>query len=179
MTDQRLLERLKADDAAALRILVDRHWLPLISYLTRSVGSSTDAATDCAQETFCRLWERRATWSAEGSVRGLLCRLARNIAISEHRRWRAREHATRSSALFSGVSVAPTARPEQDELRAALARGIAALPLRRREVFLLRRVHGLSHQQIAERMGTSTQTVANQLSQALTTLRRELAYLRE
>lgn len=179
MTDQRLLERLKADDPAALRVLVDRYWSVLISYLMQSVGTSSDAAKDCAQETFCRLWERRAAWSLEGSLRGLLCRLARNIAISEHRRWRAREHATRSSALFSGGSVAPTIRPEQDELRAALARGIAALPLRRREVFLLRRIHGLSHQQIAERMGTSTQTVANQLSQALSTLRRELAYLRE
>lgn len=179
MTDERLLERLKADDTAALRVLVDRYWSPLISYLMRSVGSSTDAANDCAQETFCRLWERRATWSPAGSVRGLLCRLARNIAISEHRRWRAREHATLSSAAFSGLWVAPTAGPEREELRHALERGIAALPLRRREVFLLRRVHGLSHRQIAERMGTSTQTVANQLSQALSTLRRELAYLRE
>ncbi len=46
-----------------------------------------------------------------------------------------------------------------------------ALPPRRREVFVLRCVHGLSYREIAGIMDTSTQTVANQLSHALATLR--------
>jgi RNA polymerase sigma factor (sigma-70 family) len=49
-----------------------------------------------------------------------------------------------------------------------------ALPRRRREVFLLRCVHELSYREIATIMDTSTQTVANQLSHALATLRRTL-----
>jgi RNA polymerase sigma factor (sigma-70 family) len=64
---------------------------------------------------------------------------------------------------------------EQEELRAALDRVVGALPRRRREVFLLRCVHGLSYREIAGIMDTSTQTVANQLSHALATLRRSLA----
>jgi RNA polymerase sigma-70 factor (ECF subfamily) len=178
MTDERLLEQLRADDPSALRVLMERHWPALIAYLARHVGTSGDAAVDCAQEAFCRLWERRSTWKPAGSVRGLLCRLARNAAISEHRRWRARDCATRGSVALIGASELPSVAPEREELRQALERGIAALPHRRREVFLLRRVHGLSHRQIATRMGTSTQTVANQLSHALSTLRRELAHLR-
>ncbi|MGQ0764630.1 MAG: RNA polymerase sigma factor [Gemmatimonadota bacterium] len=178
MTDERLLERLSADDALALRMLMERHWPAMIAYLARHVGTSGDAAIDCAQEAFCRLWERRSTWKPAGSVRGLLCRLARNAAISEHRRWRARDCATRASVAKTDVYEPPSFAPEREELRRELERGIAALPRRRREVFLLRRVHGLSHRQIAKRMGTSTQTVANQLSHALSTLRRELAHLR-
>jgi DNA-directed RNA polymerase specialized sigma24 family protein len=44
-------------------------------------------------------------------------------------------------------------------------------------VFLLRVVHGLSYKEIAEIMGTSSQTVANQLSHALATLRHDLGHL--
>jgi RNA polymerase sigma factor (sigma-70 family) len=179
VTDDRLLALMKAGDSAALGTLVERHWSPLVSWLVRTVGSSHDAASDSAQEAFCRLWERRNAWSDEGSLRALLFRLARNSAVTEHRRALARERAVRAVAASTGLFAAPTVAPERDELRGALARGIAALPRRRRQVFLLKRVHGWSHQQIARQMGTSPQTVANQLSHALATLRRELAHLRE
>jgi RNA polymerase sigma-70 factor (ECF subfamily) len=178
MTDEMLLVRLKADDASALQTLHDRHWRPLVGHLTRTLGISSDLASDVAQETFCRLWDRRASWRAEGSLRGLLSRLGRNIAISEHRRRLARERA--ALAFVESVGGVTSSGPaERAELRVAIARGIAALPGRRREVFVLRRVHGLSHREIAEVMGTSTQTVANQLGHAVATLRRELSYLVE
>ena len=61
-----------------------------------------------------------------------------------------------------------------EELSASLERAIAALSPRRREVFLLRVVHDLSYKEIGAVMGTSTQTVANQLSHALAELRRRL-----
>ena len=78
-SDAILLARLAADDASALDALLARHWGPLSLFLTRLTGSE-DAAEDAAQETFCRLWERRRSWRLTGSVTGLLFRLARNIA---------------------------------------------------------------------------------------------------
>ena len=76
------------------------------------------------------------------------------------------------------VDDGPDSSPaERAELRGALRRAIADLPSRRREVFLLRMIEGLSYEEIADAMGTSRQTVANQLSHALATLRRSLATL--
>ena len=179
MTDTWLLARLKVDDASALAILIDRHWAPLVSYLTRTVGSSSDLASDIAQDGFCLLWERRATWREDGSVRGLLLRLVRNMAVSEHRRRLTRERAANALVESAGIDEAPDGAPERDELRLALGRAVAALPTRRRQVFLLRCVHDMSYKEIAGRMGTSTQTVANQLSRALATLRPALSHLVE
>jgi DNA-binding CsgD family transcriptional regulator len=59
-------------------------------------------------------------------------------------------------------------------LQAAAADAIAALPPRRREVFRLARLDGLSYREIAEVMGLSPQTVANQMSRALTELHEAL-----
>ena len=171
--DSSLLARVAADDASALDVLLTRYWSPLTAFIARMTGS-VEAAEDAVQEAFCRLWERRREWRGEGSVSGLLVRLARNIAISEHRHREAEERA----AAAAGDTL-PRHYPEpavpNDELRAALERAIAKLPARRREVFLLRVAHDLSYKEIAAVMGTSAQTVANQLSHALAFLRAELS----
>jgi RNA polymerase sigma-70 factor (ECF subfamily) len=66
---------------------------------------------------------------------------------------------------------------EHAEMNAAIEHAISLLPARRREVFLLRMMDDLSYEEIAAVMGTSRQTVANQLSRALATLRPALAHL--
>ena len=168
-SDATLLARLAADDASALDALLTKYRQPLTGFIARMTGSQ-EAAEDAVQETFCRLWERRRTWRVEGSVSGLLFRLARNIAISEHRHLQTEERAATAAAdaLPKHHEIAELA---DDELRTILEREIGALPPRRREVFLLRVVHDLSYKEIAAVMGTSPQTVANQLSSALATLR--------
>jgi RNA polymerase sigma-70 factor (ECF subfamily) len=171
-SDAILLARLAADDASALDALLARHWSPLTTFLARLTGSE-DAAEDAAQETFCRLWERRRSWRPAGSVVGLLFRLARNIAISEHRHLRAEERAADVAAVGAPHHHEIPELPDT-ELRAAIERAIGSLSPRRREVFLLRVVHDLSYKEIAAITGTSTQTVANQLSHALAQLRQTI-----
>jgi len=172
-TDAGRLARLAADDSSALGALRAKYWSPRTMFIARMTGSP-EAAEDAVQETFCRLWERRRTWRVEGSVGGLLFRLARNIAISEHRHLQAEERA----ASIAGETL-PTHHDAPElpdaELRAVLEDAIATLPPRRREVFLLRVVHELSYKEIAAVMGTSPQTVANQLSHALGELRKKLS----
>ena len=174
--DAVLLARLAAHDAGALDALLERHWPALYRYALRKTGSPDDAA-DVAQEVFCRLWERRTEWRADGSVKGLLFRLARNAAATTRRRRRVRERAARLFVRVAPEPAPPLAAAERAELRTALEQAIARLPARRREVFLLRMVDGLSYDEIAAAMDTSRQTVANQLSRALATLRAALGHL--
>lgn len=171
-SDTSLLARLAADDESALDALLAKYWQPLTLFIARMTGS-VEAAEDAVQETFCRVWERRRAWRADGSVSGLLFRLARNIAISEHRHLQTEERVATSIADSAPHDCAIDELPD-DELRAVLEREIAALPPRRREVFLLRVVHDLSYKEIAAIMGTSPQTVANQLSAALAALRQRI-----
>src|SRR5690606_26252046 len=127
--------------------LLQRHWPPVYRYALRKTGSPDDAA-DVAQDVFCRLWERRADWRAHGSVKGLLFRLARNAAVSGQRRRRVRERAARVLVDLAPDPAPATAAAERAEPRAALRRPTAAPPARRREVFLLRIVDGLTFHEI-------------------------------
>jgi RNA polymerase sigma-70 factor, ECF subfamily len=174
--DAALVARLRVSDSGALDVALQRYWLPLVAYVERYV-QTRDAAEDIAQRTFCLLWEKRSSWQLEGSLRGLLYRIARNFALSE-RRHRTVELRFTAAGLESPPS-APTPLDliENEQLRVALEAAIADLPARRREVFVLRCVHGFSYKEIAEVMRISPQTVANQLSHAVATLRHRLADL--
>ena len=176
VSDGDLFAQLRADDTEALDVALKLHWTLVVDYITR-LTTSTDAAEDIAQRAFLQLWDRRSQWRAEGSMRALLCRIARNYAISEHRRESADE---RSAAAFAELT--EPANPmrdalETEQLRSALDREISLLPTRRREIVVLRCVHDLSYKEIADVMNIAPQTVANQLSSALATLRTSLREL--
>jgi len=169
VADSDLLRRSAAGDPAALEAVLGRYWAAVVCYAASLLGDS-DQAEDAAQECFVRFWERRETWRIEGSLRGLLFQIVRNLALDERRRV-----AARARAADRADEARPPRTPEQEteaaELRELISRALGALPKRRREVFVLVRVHGLSHREVAELLDIAPQTVANHLGMALAELR--------
>jgi len=171
--DSILLERVALGDAAALNSLLDRHWSALVSYSARLLGN-WDAAQDVTQETFVRIWERREQWRSNGSVRALLYQIARNLVLDAQKRQDRRTNWIRDRYRDERRIATPLQELQRSELEEAFREALRALPERRREVFVLARVDGLSYREIGEVMGVAPQTVANQLSAALSTLREAL-----
>jgi RNA polymerase sigma-70 factor (ECF subfamily) len=172
-SDLDLLARIRSGDARALGIILERYWIHVVRYAAAILGS-TASAEDIAQETFVRIWERRETWKLKGSLRGLLFMISRNLCLDEHRRDVTHTRAVRHS---SGVSHFPS--PEEHligaELDRAYTRALKSLPAKRREVYLLVRHHGLSHQEVSQTLSLSPQTVANHVRLALIDLREALS----
>jgi RNA polymerase sigma factor (sigma-70 family) len=63
---------------------------------------------------------------------------------------------------------------EPDEFKSRVWKAIRKLPRRRKLIFLLHKVHGLSYMEIAESLEISVKTVDNQMWQALKFLRNAL-----
>ena len=130
-----------------------------------------DDVSDVVQETYTRLLalsaERRA---AVRSWRAFLFTTARNVAM-DHLRWPA---SVSLDALpeINGADVVTGEGEEQspDEIvnliqeQDLLARVIASLPERCREVLRLRKIHGLSQKEIAQRLGIAEHTVEKHIS---------------
>jgi RNA polymerase sigma-70 factor (ECF subfamily) len=170
--DEEIIRRLRSNDEGALELLVAAYWHRLV----RFVGGFLDqegSGEDVVQEAFIRLWMRRAELRFEGSFRAFLYTMARNAAIDERRR-SGRRARLASRADPPAASPSPLAHAEAAELRAVAEAAVTALPPRRREVFRLARTEGLSYREIADVMGLSPQTVANQMSRALTELHHAL-----
>lgn len=173
--DTDLMHRICGGDTSALDELVRLYWSPVVRY-SMGIVRCPDAAEDIAQQVFIQLWKQRSSWEATGTVQAYLYRVARNLSLNERRRglirFRWLEWMVRQPQRGEPR---PDQLLEKQELEAQIDAAIAALPQRRREAFILARFHDLTYREIAEVMEVSPQTVANQISAALATLRRALA----
>lgn len=155
---------------------VHPHASSLRAYLKGSFPGVRDVE-DVVQESFLRIWKARAAHPIQ-SARAFLFVIARRLAI-DHIRHRSRsaadETVTDSHALRvleDGDDVVKTVSVQEE--MAILAEAIDALPARCREIVVLRKLDGLSHREIAQRLGISEETVQVQVGRGMAKCRRFL-----
>lgn len=88
-TDETLMLRLQHGDESALAVLMQRWEIPLKRFIFRLIGN-TSAATDIAQETFVRVYFKRATFRPGAKFSSWLFAIAANQAKNQLRWWRRR-----------------------------------------------------------------------------------------
>jgi RNA polymerase sigma-70 factor (ECF subfamily) len=150
--------------------------LPLRSYLAKLLGDRAEAQ-DVAQNAFVRIRPSVDDGRAR-EPRLLLFAIARRLALNEIRR-RRNQHLVPDDPGFieNTLSGDPSveqivgARQELERFDEILLR----LPPGCRQVFLLRKVEDLTHDEIARRLNISRKTVENHMTRAYRLLRE--AYL--
>ena len=136
--------------------------------LARWLMRSTDDAEDVVQEAYLRAF-RYAAGFRGGDPRAWLLRIVRNTAYKWLRKARAYEAITQFDEEVHTTGT-DASNPEQLLLQNADASLVAIvlgeLPLRFREVLVLRELEGLSYKEIAGVMGMPLGTVMSTLSRA-------------
>lgn len=154
--------------------MFERFHRELLNFLARQVGDR-DLAADLTQESYVRALTLQGSGQTIGDARALLYRIARNLLVDEHRRAQVRQHEVLDTLDTAGEGPALQApahlQPDQilayEQQARALVATIEALPPRCREAFVMNRLDGLSHQQVAERMGISRNMVVQHVVRAL------------
>lgn len=137
---------------------------------------STSEADDVLHEAFVRFLSRYAV-DAVSNPLAMLARIAMNIV-----RDAARASTFRRDALVAhGAAPIAAQSPADPEIQAArrqdlrrLRDSIDALPRRCREVFLLRRIEGLSQDEVAALLNISRSAVEKHMIRARALLRRDM-----
>ncbi|WP_341022538.1 RNA polymerase sigma factor [Brevundimonas diminuta] len=144
------------------------HEPSLRAWLSSKRGAGIDV-DDVVQETYAVL-AARETVSDIRHPRAYLFQVAQSVVVRHVRRARivsiqAAEDLERFDPVADAASPEQTAI-DRDELR-HLAEMIAAMPGQTRQAFILRRVHGLSQREIAERMRLAESTVEKHIARGL------------
>lgn len=160
--------RCAGGDRAALRTIYDLEAARMIGVALR-ILRRRDLAEEAAHDAFVRVWNgARGFDPALGSGRTWLFAIVRNRALSILRD----EGRLVSDADPADDVPAPDAAVSCLAEASALRRCLLQLDARRREVVVLAYVHGLSHGELAGRMGIP-------LGTAKSWIRRSLASLKE
>lgn len=153
------------------KALFDQNFDAVRNYIYYRSGDP-DLATDLAQETFLKIWEKQLG-PGHKNIRALLFKISGNLFISNVRRQK-----TFNSILFRINPDVAGQSPEEkmmfEELKGRYEGALALMPEKQRTVFLMSRMDRMKYHEIAERLGLSQKAVEKRMNLALAFLKEKL-----
>ena len=162
-------------DRRVFERLFKRYRGPMVAYAGRYVKSPAHAE-ELAQEIFVRVYKTK-TYTPDATFKTWLYRVATNVCLNEVRR---HEHKQQFSPIHdehtpeptAPASASPQAQLEGRDLSTALGAALSALPSKQRAAFIMVRVEGMRHDEVAEALDSSVSAVKSLVHRALSALRK-------
>ncbi|AZE49934.1 Sigma-70 factor FpvI (ECF subfamily) [Pseudomonas chlororaphis] len=146
---------------------MENYYRELVCFLNAKLGN-LQVAEDVVHDAYVRVLERSSDTPIE-QPRAFLYRTALNLVIDGHRRNALRQveplDVLDNEERF--FSPSPHTSIDHGQRLDMLQRALAELPVLCRESFLLRKLEGLSHPEIAERLGISRSLVEKHIVNAM------------
>ncbi len=162
--DPALVRAAASGDQRAFEALVRSTQADVWRFL-RHLVADDDLARELAQDTYLKVYRSLSTYRFESRFSSWLFRVARNVAMDEHR---SRQRRARRAQLleqrerlrYAGRAGSPI------EVRHELRAAVASLDLRLREPFVLVEVFGMTYGEAASVLGIPDGTVKSRLFHA-------------
>ncbi len=174
-SDNRVMDRVREGELAALAELFERHHRPLFRYFVH-LGGSRETSEDLVQEVFVRILKYRATFLPGADFAPWMYQIARNTHTDAMRK---RRFEVIPGGANPVIDDAPSAEPLAEERigrrqeTALLRRALDLLPDDKREILVLSRFQNLKYEQIAALLGCEVNTVKVRVFRAVRALGQE------
>jgi RNA polymerase sigma-70 factor (family 1) len=169
--EQELLKRIAEGDEAAFKELYDRSWNRLYSFAISWLKSGI-LAEDVVQDIFLKLWIRRSELNAIKNADNYLFILCRNAVLNLMEKNAVRKKSGEEIASALESPLLPDAALQLKEMKTTINQLVEKLPTQQRLIYKMSREEGLTHDEIAQRLGILKETVKNHMVRALNTLRK-------
>lgn len=174
--EKELLDRLRKGDEKAFAALYNIY-KDVLGYRLLRLVKSESLTEELLQDLFMKVWENRAQIDLTKSFKSYLFRIAENSVFDLFRRANRERHILTkiqlsSSEIYTHVEEFLFKKGNKEMLHQV----IDLLPTRRKEVFVLCKIEGLSYQEVADRLGTSVNTVNDHIQKATEFLKTKLTH---
>ena len=172
--EKALLFRASAADESAFSTLFHLYKHKLYAYVLRLTESEM-LAEDIVQDVFMKLWNEHTSLADIDNFGSYLFRMSKNHVINHFRRM---SHET--LIISEMFQVNPSSHNQTEDIislketEKLLEDIIDKLPAQQKTVYRLSREEGRSHDEIAELLKISPNTVKNHIVQAMSTIRTQL-----
>ena len=150
------VERLKAGEQAALRLVYDKY-LKRIYALCLRLSGEAEIAEDITQEVFVQVWQKIHNFRGDSKFSTWLHSVASNVAISHMRKQKPWWRSWFGSSEQNEVALANIETTDEasnfDLSRSGLDKHISRLPEQARVVFVLFAIEGWRHEEIGNELG--------------------------
>lgn len=181
MEDKEILRRIRRNDKRFFEFVFRKYFTLLQEYAVFYVEGSQQAE-DIVQDVFLNIWEKRDRLEIKCSLKGYLFRSVHNKCIQYHRHKKVEQnhHTYHQAKLEEAILMnrlffeTGLTKLFEDDIASLVKKGIADLPEKTREIFILSRYKYLKYSDIALRFNITEKSVEYHISRALETLRKYL-----
>lgn len=173
-SDHELAALFQKGDAIAYKEIYDRYWQLLFRF-SRKLMQDSVIAEDIVQDVFATFWVKRELLDVDSPLASYLYKLSRNkvLDILRHSKVESR-YIEKLQHVVQNGSQLPDQLYVERELYDQIEKEIKNLPEKMRIIFEMSRKDFKSNKEIADELGISQQTVKNQVSNAIRTLKGKL-----
>jgi RNA polymerase sigma-70 factor (ECF subfamily) len=180
-SDLAAVERTRAGDSAAFRVLVDRYGRSVFRLAYRMTNNEFDAE-DVVQETFLRAYKQLESYESRSSFSTWLYRIAANYSLDliRSRKRHAARRAPEGEEDEGVLENVKSHEPAQDrlyyssQLKQKLDAALSLLSDQERTAFMLRHFEGQSIEEIGGVLGLGVSATKNSIFRAVRKVREAL-----
>ncbi|TXH21338.1 MAG: sigma-70 family RNA polymerase sigma factor [Chitinophagaceae bacterium] len=171
-TDKMLFAQVASSNEQAFKLLFDRYWSQVYG-TTLHLIKKTEEARDLSQDIFVKLWENRTKLEDIDNPSGYIYRMSRNLVLDYLRKKVfATDNIDYLVNYFQSTDISPQENAEYKELHLLLEKAVDTLPGKVKDVFVLSRQKGLTHEQIAHQLEISSVSSKTYIVRALQMIRK-------
>lgn len=174
-SNKELLVLLQNDNSLAFYQIYERYCKRLYGFVLRYIKQPEDAE-GIVQEVFIKVWEHRKKIDISCCFESFLFTITYNTTISLLRKRLSEKKYLEKLKTIQQIELAPDVVDEisYQEINEKVEVLLNKVTPRQKEVFLLSRMEGLSHKEIADKLGISLNTVKKHVSNTLAFLRSQM-----
>ena len=163
-----------ADRPGAFDLIVERHRRTVYQLCYRFVGNHEDAS-DLSQDVFLRAFRGLRNFKGQSSLGTWLYRIGVNVCLNRISAKAPLNEPIEKHQYVDDNAESPSDRMLRGERALQVRAAITQLPRKQRAALILRMYHEMSHQEIAETLGSSVGAVKANVFHALQNLKKLLA----
>lgn len=174
-SDEKLAVLVKKDNNEAFEELINRYEKPLLRYVVR-LNRDEDIAEDIVQDTFISVYKNINSFDTKRKFSSWIYRIAHNKSVNE-----IKKH-SKTFALNDEIEIEDERNDHKDTekrldesiIREKIQNEIDKLPLKYKEIIILRYVQEESYDEISDILQIPKNTVGVRIKRGLEALKREM-----